>query len=128
MQIAMPDVEVTIFKHSIFCPMSCESNLVYLVGTVMGAMRLYTVPSFTCTEQQAILNNSSKNGSISEDVQLDEAQLLFKSQVWQHFGFQRTEDERDQIIVNKTKAVCKYCKTAFLPSPPPQLSSHNLSQ
>lgn len=74
MQIAIPDIEVTIFKHSVFCPMSCESHLVYLEGTVIGRMKLYTVPSFTCTEQQAIPNNSRKNGSISEDVQLDEAQ------------------------------------------------------
>lgn len=45
-----------------------------------------------------------------EDFKVQDAPSCFKLEVWQHFGFPKSENEMGEKITDKTKTVCRYCK------------------
>ncbi|XP_057186792.1 E3 SUMO-protein ligase ZBED1-like [Triplophysa rosa] len=51
--------------------------------------------------------------TMSVDVDIEEAPSSFKSEVWLHFGFPKTKNDRGEVQTDKTKTVCKHCKKTF---------------
>ena len=49
-----------------------------------------------------------------DDVDIEDAPNSFKSDVWRHFGFPKTKNEKGEVVTDKTKTVCRYCKKMLI--------------
>uniref|UniRef100_A0A9J7Y5E2 BED-type domain-containing protein n=1 Tax=Cyprinus carpio carpio TaxID=630221 RepID=A0A9J7Y5E2_CYPCA len=49
-----------------------------------------------------------------DDVDVEDAPTSFKSDVWQHFGFPKIKNESGEVVTDKTKTVCRYCKKMLI--------------
>lgn len=47
---------------------------------------------------------------LESEVEIAEAPNNFKSEVWKHFGFPKTVNEKGEKIIDKTNTICKLCK------------------
>lgn len=49
-----------------------------------------------------------------DDVDVEDAPTSFKSDVWRHFGFPKIKNESGEVVTDKTKTVCRYCKKMLI--------------
>ena len=58
------------------------------------------------------------------EIEIEEAPIKFKSDVWKHFGFPKTVNKNGEKIVDKTNTICKHCKNLV----PYKQNTSNMSQ